>query len=182
MLTRCAGALAAALFVVALAVPGAWAGAIHDAADAGDVEQVRAILSVSPAALHDLDQYGATPLHYASARNRIEVANLLLDNGAVLEARDQLGMTALHLAVVGATGQVIDEAAGENGDWMIRIELENVEVVDFLLARGANVNVRDANNLTPLHVAAEKARGEIACRLIAHGADLEARDVYGSRR
>ena len=67
MLTRCAGALAAALFVVALAVPGAWAGAIHDAADAGDVEQVRAILSVSPAALHDLDQYGATPLHYASA-------------------------------------------------------------------------------------------------------------------
>ena len=179
MLTRCAGALAAALFVVALAVPGAWAGAIHDAADAGDVEQVRAILSVSPAALHDLDQYGATPLHYASARNRIEVANLLLDNGAVLEARDQLGMTALHLAVVGATGQVIDEAAGENGDWMIRIELENVEVVDLLLARGANVNVRDANNLTPLHVAAEKARGEIAGRLIAHGADLEARDVYG---
>jgi serine/threonine-protein phosphatase 6 regulatory ankyrin repeat subunit B len=178
-LTHWAVGFAVALLVVGLAAPFARAGAIHDAADAGDIEQVRAILSVSPAMLHDLDQYGATPLHYASARNRIEVANLLLDNGAVLEARDQLGMTALHLAVVGATGQVIDEAAGETSDWVVRIELENVEVVDLLLARGASMDARDANNLTPLHVAAEKARGEIAGRLITRGADLEARDVYG---
>ncbi len=62
---------------------------------------------------------------------------------------------------------------------MVRIELENVELVDLLLARGANANARDANNLTPLHVAAEKARGEIASRLLGHGAALEARDIYG---
>jgi len=69
------------LLVVVLSIPGARAGAIHDAADAGDVEQVRAILSVSPSALHDLDQYGATPLGIAQDRASGAVVELLRERG-----------------------------------------------------------------------------------------------------
>jgi ankyrin repeat protein len=44
------------------------------------------------------DNYGWTPLHYASANNHIETAKLLLDAGADLNIEDEDGETPLYLA------------------------------------------------------------------------------------
>lgn len=173
------GVLVAVIVAGQLAASPVFAGEIHDAADAGDLTRAREFVTLNSGAIYETDEYGATALHYAVARNRVEVARLLLDGSAVINARDQHGMTPLHLAVVGATGTVVDQRTGEPDDWVMRIEFENVESVELLLSRGADVNARDANALTPLHVAAEKARGEIAAKLIDRGADLEMRDTYG---
>ena len=50
------------------------------------------------------------------------------------------------------------------------------EVVDLLLARGANVNLASQNamRVAPLHSAVAQRRLDIARRLIAHGADVNA--------
>ena len=51
--------------------------------------------------------------------------------------------------------------------------------VRLLLARGADPNVRRANGLTPLHIASENGKIEIARLLIEYGASVEAKDDRG---
>jgi cytohesin len=76
-----------------------------------------------------------------------------LEEGADINAEDKLGHTALHYA----TGA------------------DRREVVELLLARGADVN---AGEWTPLHVAVQTGRTDIAACLIDAGADVSG----GSKR
>jgi hypothetical protein len=64
----------------------------------------------------------------ASGTN-IRKANKLLKKGADIEARDEKGMTPLHIALM----------------------VGHTEMVKFLLEKGADVNARDDNGWTPLH-------------------------------
>lgn len=43
-----------------------------------------------------------------------------------------------------------------------------------------DVNVKDRNGWTPLHFAAQSQSVKIACRLIEHGAEINARDIDGN--
>jgi len=62
------------------------------------------------------------------------MAQLLLDNGAKLEARDKNGMTPLHRAA-----------------WTA-----NTGLVSFYLEQSADTEARDINGKTPLDLAIEK--------------------------
>ncbi len=53
------------------------------------------------------------------------------------------------------------------------------QVVELLIAKGADVKAGDDANKKPLHYAAEKGHKEIAELLIAHGADVNAKDNEG---
>jgi hypothetical protein len=53
--------------------------------------------------------------------------------------------------------------------------------VDVLLASGARTGVRDARGFTPLMSAAWTGRVDAAQRLLAHGADIDARDSQQGR-
>jgi len=78
----------------------------------------------------DTPGYGGTPLHIAALSNQEEVVEVLIDNGADIEAKaaDSYGGTALHWA----------SAAGL------------VDIVELLVEAGANVNAEDTNGGTPL--------------------------------
>ena len=52
------------------------------------------------------------------------------------------------------------------------------EIVELLIAKGADVNVKDKFGGTPLHDAAHRGRKEIAELLIDNGADLNV-ESYG---
>ena len=67
-----------------------------------------------------------TPLHYASSSGHVAICALLLDNGAHLDALDDIGRTPLHHA----------SAKG------------HPDVVLLLIERGANVEIRDDNLLS----------------------------------
>jgi hypothetical protein len=99
-----------------------------------------------------------TPLMLAVATNRVDAVRLLLDHGALVDARDEYGFTALTMA----------------------ISKRNPELVRMLLEHGANPNAPDDLNMPPLLWALMLRQTECACALLEHGADPNASDSDGT--
>jgi len=101
-------------------------------------EEVAALLIAGGADTHAKMTDGTTPLHLAAMRNCGLVAEFLLDDGADVYAVGLQG-TPLHLAVTGG----------------------HREMVELLVARGADPNVKDQSGRTPLEVARQKGYTEL---------------------
>ena len=72
---------------------------IHDAAAKGDLKKVRALLKLNPNLASDNNRPGRmTPLHEAARSGHKEVVQILLANGALVNASDGMGMTPLRFA------------------------------------------------------------------------------------
>jgi ankyrin repeat protein len=130
---------------------------IHDAAQAGDLAKVNALLNAHPDLVFSKDKNGATPLHWAAGTGHKDVAELLLANKADVNAKDKNGMTPLHWAAA-------------NG---------HREAVEPLLADKADVNAKDNFGATPLHHAAANGHKDVAQLLLAHNADVNAKANQG---
>ena len=87
-----------------------------------------------------------TPLHIAANNGHKEVAELLIAEGADVNAKGVIGITPLHYALT-------------------------KEIAELLIDKGADVNAKDKYERTPLHGVTTK---EIAELLIAKGADANA--------
>jgi ankyrin repeat protein/L-ascorbate metabolism protein UlaG (beta-lactamase superfamily) len=153
---------AGALFLtVLLAAAGLRAGEIHDAAVAGDLAKVRALLEADPTLLETRGEMGNTPLISAcfappSFIPKAEVARFLIDRGADVNAANDWGGTPLYLAV------------------------RDLDLMGRLIAEGARVNVEAFVGITPLHRAAAAGNLRVARLLIDHGARLDARSTDGT--
>jgi len=119
-------------------------------------------------------------------RRELKKVSMLLDAGAEVDARDQSGQTALLAAI--AVGNIegvrllLDRGANPDGVPGLRprrrgnnpliaaLEAERSEIVDALIAAGANVNATDKRK-TPLIAAAHSGSEEMVDRLLAAGAD-----------
>ncbi len=95
-------------------------------------------------------------LHAAASNNNVSEAELLITNGAEIDARDTLCYTPLLRAV----------------------SKNNFEVVEFLLSKGANPNAVGSNNWAmPLTSAINIHKIKLAKLLLKHGADVNATTV-----
>lgn len=95
-----------------------------------------------------------TPLHYACCTHDFEMALLLLDHEALVNAPTPEGATALMMAV----------------------ETEDTNLANLLLQRGAKVNAKVPGTLiTALHLAARRGDLETVQQLCRHRADDSAR-------
>jgi ankyrin repeat protein/serine/threonine protein kinase len=131
-----------------------------------------------------------TPLHAAAGVGDLEVAVLLLDKGAPLEAADDAGRTpllvacaarstkvALELLRRGASAQALDQY--EQGAVRLAAEADSDELVTRLAAHGAPVDqVGYFYETTPLHEAAGRGHLEVVTALLAAkaGPNLQAQD------
>jgi ankyrin repeat protein len=107
---------------------------LHLAVYEGDYEVVKKLLELDkePEAYIELEaENKARPLQIAAYKGHMNILNLLLDQGANMNAQDQDGYTALHWAVLQA----------------------DTEVVKVLLDRGADKNIKNRNKNTPLKMA-----------------------------
>ena len=153
--------IAAFVFVVPmLTAISLRAGEIHDAAAAGDLNRVRALLAADPTLLESKGDLGFTPLLSACANQRVGVANFLLDKGADVKVRDRFQMTPLHRASYSY------------------VQGQDLTLVQRLIDKGADVNARGNNGLIPLHQAAQSGGIKLAQLLLDNGADINSYDKY----
>ncbi|XP_070152262.1 ankyrin repeat domain-containing protein 27-like [Polyergus mexicanus] len=108
--------------------------ALHMASATGRVEMVQLLLDAGANVNVITKSESRTPLHLACLNDRIDATKLLLHCGTCdLDAKDHNGDTSLHLATI----------AG------------NVKLVSLLVRYGANTNVRNVQNKSPLRQAEE---------------------------
>jgi len=142
--------------VVSAAAP-ALAGPLHDAARAGNLDEVRQLLD-SGANIEDRDKTRETPLISAALAGSDEVVAELIKRGADVTARNDRGLTPLHAAAYGGS----------------------LESVKLLVDAGAAVNDADDKfKVTSLIMASEENHADIVAFLVEHGADIEQKERHG---
>jgi len=129
---------------------------ILKAAEKGQLELVKKLIREDPNCVNVSDVDGYTPLHRASYNNRIEVAKLLIANGANIAAQTIDGWQPIHSAA----------------QW------GNVHIVRLLMSSGADINARSNGNNTPFHLAVTRPsnRPLIEYMLFSDEVDIEAKN------
>ena len=101
---------------------------LHLAAFLGNLEWAKILLkrrSGDDLSFHrsvsQVDSDGRTPLFWAAARGHREVAELLLDHGARINARDRSKLSALHIAITGVHKGVVSLLRIDQHVWKERI-------------------------------------------------------------
>lgn len=120
-----------------------------------------------------------TPLHFAAHWGHTDTVNVLLSQGAEIDSPDALGITPLQAAIMGAREEIVERRPDTAAEWRRVVQHENVEIVELLIAEGADVNKANSQGMAALHLAAESGRAEITKQLLERGADVAARDSYG---
>jgi ankyrin repeat protein len=121
-----------------------------------------------------LGQDGWTPLHWAASFGRADVARLLLDRGAQLEAATKVWVRSLPptcLAGLGTAPKVGGTRAAGGA---------SSQCVDGDFANSGLVCPLGQSGKTPLHYAATKGRVDVTRLLLDRGAQLEAVKEVGS--
>jgi len=166
-------------------IPGAMTPLMYAARD-GRLESARLLLDAG-ATIDQTDANAITPLIAAIANNHADVARLLIDRGANVNAVDWYGRTPLWTAVEARNMDFDNNTFVNNVD---RAPL--LELIDVLLAKGANPNARtkesppirrqmltvtgtlewvDFTGQTPFIRAALAGDVTVMKRLLARGAD-----------
>src|SRR4029453_18323004 len=128
---------------------------LADAAAAGDADTVRRLLAEDPSLARGYTEEGWTALHLAATP---EIAGVLIDAGADVNSRNR------H-RFAGPGNSPVSAAVYQRRD----------EVVQLLLAHGADVNQGDNAGFTPLHLATANGYIESARTLLEAGANPNAR-------
>ena len=133
---------------------------------------------------------GTTALHWASYRDDVESAGLLIRAGANVNAANDLGVTPLWTASQNGSAAMVrrlleaganPNAALVSGETLVMTAARSgqADVVEQLLAKGADVNARATRGQTALMWAVAQQHSDVVRVLLAHGADVHARsDVW----
>jgi len=157
-----------------------------DAIETGNIERVKVCLA-NGADVNEPNQYGETPLERACDNENIQLVSFLLKQGAKI-----LGDWPLSLIYQASNPHILRRLlkAGLNPNRIYaqdRILLTTAIRFDYfrgvarLLEAGANPNIHepDEDGSTPLMIAAYYDHMNIMEKLLAYGADINARDYTG---
>jgi ankyrin repeat protein len=130
---------------------------LHRAATKGYEEIAGFLIKETPGLVNSENQDRETLLHSAAKAGRVNILELLLQNGARVDLPNNKGATALHLAV-------------RNG---------HAQAVERLLKNNAGPNARDASDRAPLHTAIWFGKNAMITLLLDNNADINQVGNFG---
>ncbi|MDM0008388.1 ankyrin repeat domain-containing protein [Variovorax sp. J22G73] len=151
---------------------------IYNAAVYGDFALVTRLLDEDQALVNAADEWGFTPLHGVAGEDQPEMAKYLLAKGANVNARNDAGITPLHLAAYPSVAKLLVEAgasleAREGGQGtplhVLSESDDRLDVIEALLELGADVNARDGSGRTALDTAEDREDPEMIALLTRYG-------------
>ena len=163
---------------------------LHTTAKAGHTNLLTVLLQRG-FSVHFRDKFLRTPLHTACQFGRETCADELIKAGSDIYARDSIGRTCLHYACCSDSVNLVTMILGTEPDLVHtrdtygRTPLHYVvwngtsaqgEICMKLLEAKAEVDALDDEGMTPLHFAADAAKGKIIPILLRHGANPFIRD------
>ncbi|XP_058447048.1 poly [ADP-ribose] polymerase tankyrase [Malaya genurostris] len=150
---------------------------LHEAAAKGKYEIVKLLIKHG-ADVTKKNRDGATPLDLVREGDQ-DVADLLRGNAALLDAAKK-GNLARVQRLVAPDNINCRDAQGRNSTPLhLAAGYNNLEVAEYLLEHGADVNAQDKGGLIPLHNASSYGHLDIAALLIKHNTVVNATDKWG---
>ncbi|KAJ3280086.1 palmitoyltransferase akr1, partial [Borealophlyctis nickersoniae] len=164
--------------------------ALHVAAKSGSRTLVALLLenrgNEARPSLNASDRQGYTPLHNAAAKVSYDIAEMLIDCGADVNAVTGQKWTVLHSAAKGGNQKLVSlllekmesgalEAVNDNEHTPLHTAAWNSHegVVKILLAKGAS-SAAHAAGWTALHLAAQQGYAKVAAVLLSDGVKTDA--------
>lgn len=129
---------------------------VFDIARNGTLEEIKALAAKNPEAINSKSEMGFTPLILACYRGNTEVAKYLIDNVKDVNYLSPEGTALASLCIN-----------------------YNKALVEKLLEKNADPNIRDSNGNTPLMWAAKRGNVELAKILLKYKADVSLKDTFG---
>jgi ankyrin repeat protein len=168
----------------------------------GDVSAVKRLLDADRSVVNASDEYLKTPLHWAAQHDHCQIAEILLDAGADLEATTSWGATPFDWAAIMGSTKVADLllARGAKGmNLVAAASLGKLELVRDFLDSGRPLNfprrVVTSEPNDEFVADSARAKGDVisesfysACRnghtavaklLLDRGADINAKGILG---
>jgi ankyrin repeat protein len=173
--------LSLALTMALLSAAVGYADPIHDAAMNGDVAALKKLLDDDPDLVRSPEPTmgpDSTPLHVAARWGQKEIAEVLLNHKADVNAESRRCGTPLQLAVRGGHKDVAELllARGATLDIFAAVGLGRLDDVKRLLKDDPKrLSAHDPGGYTPLHWAAETSQNGAAEILLERGADVAAK-------
>lgn len=171
---------------------------IHQAILQESLSRAESLSKFNPKCLENETKNG-TPLHLAVSMNNEEMVEMLLNNGAKVDAKAKIfpnklyNQTPLHIAIDEGNYNIVllllKAGANVHATAMCNIssihmaansmKKDAIQIMELLIAYGANLEQEDLYNKTPLHHAAGNGSAEMIECLVKNKANIEAKDMNG---
>lgn len=134
---------------------------LHIAVSNGNLGKVKQLIhyifNTNPSFIEAKNNFGSSPLHYATWFGQLPIIKYLMEHGADIKTRDIFDQTLIH-------------AAAWNGE---------LKLVEFFLEKGLSLEDKDKRGNTPLLSAAKNDRLKVVKLLVSKGANIAAQDNNG---
>lgn len=163
--------------------------ALHIAVKSGSIEKVKLLLTCgNDLDLNLLNNNGESPLHLAvrNDAHSYTIFRLLINHGANINTCDNNGWTPLHSIVSMEDTEHSRECfetamlhgamlnvATVDGSTPLHLAASHLSWIQLLLQEGAETNILDRNNETPLFCASREGNLSVVAALIDAGANLD---------
>jgi len=157
------------------------------AAERGCVKSIQRALTLG-ADISAMDETGVQAVHSSASGGHVEALRSLLEAGAKPGARDFMQWTPMHEAAVKGQTAVVEflikevgvEVDSQEGTGSTPLHaaasLGKVEMCQYLIQQGADIEALDVCGFTPLHQAATEGNIEVCQLLLGAGADIDSRN------